>query len=96
MPTLTYLRVFRLLRLTRTRSYSQAMDVVGRVLYFNREILYVAALLGIYLVVVTSILMYYLRPRGEDVELIDDPTDFESIGKTMVLSTLMLTGQVSD
>lgn len=62
-------------------------------LYFNREILYVAGLLGMYLVVVTSILMYYLRPRGKDVDLVDDITDFESIAKTMVLSTLMLTGQ---
>lgn len=93
LPTLTYLRVFRVLRITRTRSYSQAMDAVGRVLYFNREILYVAGLLGMYLVVVTSILMYYLRPRGKDAELVDDPTDFQSIAKTMVLSTLMLTGQ---
>ena len=46
-----------------------------------------------YLVVVTSILMYYLRPRGKDVDLVEDITDFESIAKTMVLSTLMLTGQ---
>lgn len=37
--------------------------------------------------------MYYLRPRGKDVDLVDDITDFESIAKTMVLSTLMLTGQ---
>ena len=37
--------------------------------------------------------MYYLRPRGKDVGLVDDITDFESIAKTMVLSTLMLTGQ---
>ena len=37
--------------------------------------------------------MYYLRPRGKDVDLVDDPSDFESIAKTMVLSTLMLTGQ---
>jgi hypothetical protein len=69
------------------------MNAVGRVLYFNREILHVAALLGMYLVIVTSILMYYLRPRGKDIDLIDDPTDFQSIAKTMVMSTLMLTGQ---
>jgi len=93
LPTLTYLRVFRMLRITRTQSYSQAMDAVGRVLYFNREILYVAALLGLYLVIVTSILMYYLRPRGKDIEYVDDPNDFNSIASTMVLSTLMLTGQ---
>lgn len=94
LPTLTYLRVFRLIRITRTRSYTKAVAAVGRVLYFNREILHVAALLGVYLVVVTSVLMYYLRPRGvEDVEGVDDISDFESIGSTMVLSILMLTGQ---
>ncbi|KAL7545842.1 hypothetical protein ACHAWF_009191 [Thalassiosira exigua] len=93
MPTLTYLRVFRLLRITRTRSCSQAMDAVGRVLYFNREILHVAALLGMYLVVVTSVLMYYLRPRGSDADGVEDASDFESIGSTMVLSIMMLTGQ---
>jgi len=69
------------------------MDAVGRVLYFNRAILHVAMVLGMYLVVITSILMFYLRPRGKDLEYVDDPTDFESIAKTMVLSTLMLTGQ---
>eukprot|EP00986_Skeletonema_menzelii_P010449 scaffold5072_cov184-Skeletonema_menzelii.AAC.4 len=93
LPTLTYLRVFRLIRITRTRSYTKAVDAVGRVLYFNREILHVAALLGLYLVVVTSVLMYYLRPRGLDVDGVDDISDFESIGSTMVLSILMLTGQ---
>jgi hypothetical protein len=94
LPTLTYLRVFRLIRITRTRSYTKAVNAVGRVLYFNREILHVAALLGVYLVVVTSVLMYYLRPRGvNDVEAVDDISDFDSIGSTMVLSILMLTGQ---
>lgn len=69
------------------------MDAVGRVFFFNREILQVAGLLGIYLVIITSILMYYLRPRGNDVDGLDDPSDFESIASTMVLSILMLTGQ---
>lgn len=93
LPTLTYLRVFRVLRITRTQSYSQAMDAVLRVLYFNREILHVAAVLGMYLVVITSILMYYLRPRGTDAENVEDASDFQSISSTMVLSILMLTGQ---
>ncbi|KAL9180391.1 hypothetical protein ACHAXT_008361 [Thalassiosira profunda] len=93
MPTLTYLRVFRLLRITRTQSYTTAMDAVGRVLYFNREILLVAGMLGMYLVVVTSVLMYYLRPQGKDAENVDDLADFSSIAKTMILSILMLTGQ---
>ena len=37
--------------------------------------------------------MYYLRPRGVDEEGVDDISDFESIGSTMVLSILMLSGQ---
>jgi hypothetical protein len=93
LPTLTYLRIFRLLRMTRTNSYSKAMDAVVRVFYFNQEIMKVAGLLGAYLVLFTSILMYYLRPQGDDAKMIDDPTDFQSIGSTMVLSLLMLTGQ---
>jgi hypothetical protein len=93
MPTLTYLRIFRLLRITRTNSYSKAMDAVVRVFYFNQEIMIVAGLLGLYLVLFTSIAMYYLRPRGDDVKMVEDAADFESIGSTMVLSLLMLTGQ---
>ena len=31
--------------------------------------------------------------QGDDVDLVDDASDFESISKTMVLTTLMLTGQ---
>jgi hypothetical protein len=69
------------------------MDAVVRVFYFNQEIMIVAGLLGAYLVLFTSILMYYLRPRGDSVKTIDDPGDFDSIGSTMVLSLLMLTGQ---
>eukprot|EP00584_Thalassiosira_punctigera_P002394 CAMPEP_0172537454 /NCGR_PEP_ID=MMETSP1067-20121228/9044_1 /TAXON_ID=265564 ORGANISM="Thalassiosira punctigera, Strain Tpunct2005C2" /NCGR_SAMPLE_ID=MMETSP1067 /ASSEMBLY_ACC=CAM_ASM_000444 /LENGTH=454 /DNA_ID=CAMNT_0013322757 /DNA_START=31 /DNA_END=1395 /DNA_ORIENTATION=- len=93
LPRLTYLRVFRVLRITRTQSCSQAMDAVCRVFYFNREILHVAALLGMYLVIITSVLLYYLRPRGKDIEYVDDPMDFSSITSTMVMSILMLTGQ---
>ncbi|KAL7515717.1 hypothetical protein ACHAXN_013149 [Cyclotella atomus] len=93
MPTLTYLRIFRLLRITRTSSYSKAMDAVVRVFYFNQEIMIVAGLLGLYLVLFTSIAMYHLRPRGDDVKMVEDAADFESIGSTMVLSLLMLTGQ---
>lgn len=69
------------------------MDAVVRVFYFNSEIMIVAGLLGLYLVLFTSILMYYLRPRGDAAKMIDDPGDFDSIGSTMVLSLLMLTGQ---
>ena len=87
LPTLTYLRVFRLLRILKTEAYSNAFDAVWRVLFYNREILYVALLVCIFLILCTSVLMYYLRPPN------DENGDFESIASTMYVSTLMLTGQ---
>mmetsp|Transcript_26997 Transcript_26997/g.41419 ORF Transcript_26997/g.41419 Transcript_26997/m.41419 type:complete len:475 (-) Transcript_26997:446-1870(-) len=87
LPRLTYLRFFRLLRILKTESFSKAMDSLVRVIYYNGEILYVALILGIFLVMFTGILLYYLRPK-------DDPDGyFRSIGTTMYVSTLMLTGQ---
>lgn len=69
------------------------MEAVIRVFYFNKEIMIVAGLLAVYLVLLTSILMYYLRPRGDAAKMVDDMGDFDSIGSTMVLSLMMLTGQ---
>jgi hypothetical protein len=89
LPTLTYLRFFRLFRILKTEGYVRALDVVYRVIYFNREILWVAVLLCIFLVLVTAVLLYYLRPRNEE----DSSQDFQSIAATLYLSTLMLTGQ---
>lgn len=88
LPTLTYLRVFRLLRIGKTQGYAKALDAVYRVVYYNREILYVALLVCSFLVLLTAILMYYLRPQNPE-----DAQDFTSIAATMYLSTLMLTGQ---
>lgn len=88
LPTLTYLRVFRLLRIGKTQGYAKALDAVYRVVYYNREILYVALLVCSFLVLLTAILMYYLRPQSPE-----DAQDFTSIAATMYLSTLMLTGQ---
>ena len=89
LPTLTFLRAFRLLRIMKTNAFSKALSAVYRVIYYNREILSVAFILCIFLVLVTAFLMYYLRPR----EPTEDAADFSSIGATMYLSTLMLTGQ---
>jgi voltage-gated potassium channel len=86
LPTLTYLRFFRLLRLTKTDQFAKAMDACTRVLYYNRQILYVAALLCIFLVLFTAVLLYYLRPNKHDPM-------FKSIPATMYMSTLLLTGQ---
>jgi hypothetical protein len=69
LPTLTYLRSFRLLRILKTNGFSEATRAVGRVFYYNSQILYVALLIGIGLILITSVLMYYLRPRNpEDAE----------------------------
>ena len=89
LPTLTFLRAFRLLRILKTNAFSKALSAVYRVIYYNREILWVAFILCIFMVLVTAFLMYYLRPR----EPTEDSADFSSIGAAMYLSTLMLTGQ---
>ena len=72
----------------KTQSYAKAFDAVNRVVYYNSEILYVALMVCIFLVLFTSVLMYYFRPKNPV-----DAQDFESIAATMYLSTLMLTGQ---
>ena len=87
LPTLTYLRFIRLFRILKTEDYMRAFDAVYRVVYYNRQILYVACLVCISLVLVTSILLYYCRPQGDKVNPL-----FESLGDTMYMSTLMLTG----
>lgn len=89
LPTLTYLRFFRLFRILKTEGYVRALDAVYRVIYFNREILWVAVLLCLFLVLVTAVLLYYLRPLNDA----DSSQDFHSIAATLYLSTLMLTGQ---
>ena len=43
LPRLTYIRILRLLRLTKTHSAMRATGAVYRVIYYNREILYVAS-----------------------------------------------------
>ena len=87
LPTLTFLRIFRLFRILKTASYIRAMDAVYRVVYYNSEILHVATLVCIFLTLVTAVLLYALRPEN------DAENDFQSIAATLYLSTLMLTGQ---
>lgn len=90
LPRLTYLRFLRLLRITKIHAGMRAIDAVWRVVYYNREILYVAAFICILLVMTTGVALYYLRPPPNGTAADED---FESILKTMYLSTLMLTGQ---
>jgi len=87
LPTLTYLRAFRLLRILKTQGFNEAMKSVYRVFRFNSEILWVAIWIGLGLVLSTGVMMYYLRPR--DV----DNAQFRSLPATIFLSAMMLTGQ---
>ena len=88
LPTLTYLRAFRLLRILKTSGFAAATNAVYRVIYYNRQILQVAMLICVGLVIFTAVLMYYLRPKDPN-----HSQDFQSLSRTMYLSTLMLTGQ---
>lgn len=88
LPNLTWIRVFRLFRILKTKSYARSMETVWRVVYYNGEILYVALNLCVLIILVTAVLMYYLRPQDPD-----DAEDFQSLSATMYLSAMMLTGQ---
>jgi len=88
LPHLTYIRFFRLMRILRTDSLGKAIDSLQRVLYYNREILYVAGVMAVGLIMFTAVLMYYLRPR----EIGADEKEW-SLTTAIYYSTLMLTGQ---
>jgi hypothetical protein len=66
LPTLTYLRSFRIIRILKTSGFAAATNAVYRVIYYNREILYVAMLICVGLVIFTAVLMYYLRPQDDE------------------------------
>ena len=89
LPKLSYLRIFRLLRILKTNGFVQAVDAVWRVIYYNRQIMYMSMFVGLFMILTTSILMYYLRPRND----YNKTDEFDSILSTMYLATLMLTGQ---
>lgn len=93
LPSLTALRFFRLFRILKTEGSVRAIDAVYRVVYYNREILYVAALICLLLVLFTATLLYYLRPKDRDNQYDQSGDHFDSILSTLYLSTLMLTGQ---
>ena len=91
LPTLTYLRMFRLVRILKTESYAAACASAARVVRFNSEILVVAFLMCGILLLGTSTVLYYLRPGLGSQE--DDMANFYSIPDCMYLAILMLTGQ---
>jgi Ion transport protein len=92
LPTLTILRLFRLMRILKTAPYIRAMDAVYRVVYFNAEILYVALLVCFFLTLGTAVLLYLCRPPT-DLNSADGRSDFSSIPATLYLSIALLTGQ---
>lgn len=85
LPKLTYLKYFRLLRILRADTIAKSMESVKRVLYFNREILYVSFVIAASLIVFTAILLYYMRPPESD--------EAWNLFTTMYFATLILTGQ---
>eukprot|EP00531_Pseudo-nitzschia_arenysensis_P018924 CAMPEP_0116121852 /NCGR_PEP_ID=MMETSP0329-20121206/3912_1 /TAXON_ID=697910 /ORGANISM="Pseudo-nitzschia arenysensis, Strain B593" /LENGTH=341 /DNA_ID=CAMNT_0003615681 /DNA_START=22 /DNA_END=1047 /DNA_ORIENTATION=- len=87
LPTLTYLRSFRLLRILKTQGFSEATRSANRVFRYNSEILVVGVWIGMGFVLITAVLMYYLRPRD------NDHSQFKSLPATLYLATMMLTGQ---
>lgn len=90
LPTLTFLRTFRLLRILKTNGFVNATNAVWRVIYYNRQIMYMSIFVGLFMILTTSILMFHLRPRNH---LQTD--EFESLLSTMYISTLILTGSSS-
>eukprot|EP00471_Norrisiella_sphaerica_P003958 CAMPEP_0184481982 /NCGR_PEP_ID=MMETSP0113_2-20130426/3573_1 /TAXON_ID=91329 /ORGANISM="Norrisiella sphaerica, Strain BC52" /LENGTH=565 /DNA_ID=CAMNT_0026861481 /DNA_START=277 /DNA_END=1974 /DNA_ORIENTATION=+ len=92
LPTLTYLRVLRLVRILKTESYAAACASAARVIRFNSEILVVAFMMCGMLLLFTSTILYYLRPGLGDSSG-SDPDSFLSIPDCMYLAILMLTGQ---
>jgi len=89
LPNLTYVRFARVFRILKSQGAIKALDAVYRVVYYNRQILWVACLLCVLLIFVTSILLYYCRPPADDTE---DHLLFDSMSDTMFMSTIMLTG----
>ena len=80
LPTLTFLRCFRLFRILKTNGMIRATDAVCRVIYYNREILIVAVLIMFMLIILTSVLMFYLRP----------PANYDPSGGKFMLSRYSL------
>jgi hypothetical protein len=90
LPTLTFLRTFRLLRILKTSGFVKATNAVWRVLYYNRQIMYMSIFVGLFMILTTSVLLFYLRPRNHL-----QSQEFESMLSTMYISTLILTGSGS-
>jgi len=87
LPLTTPLRLFRLTRILKTETVSDAISSAWRVIVFNKDILVVALILCLILTLITSTLLYYFQPQHQGHQ------QFESIPATIFLAVLMLTGQ---
>mmetsp|Transcript_312 Transcript_312/g.535 ORF Transcript_312/g.535 Transcript_312/m.535 type:complete len:402 (-) Transcript_312:624-1829(-) len=90
LPTLTWVRLFRLVRILRGKRVGQALRSAYRVFYFNRHILGVSGVICFMLMFSTSLMLYYLQP---DPTMNNSTDDFSSLPATMYMSLLMLAGQ---
>ncbi len=86
LPTLSWLRLFRLFRILKSERTANAFSSVYRVVWYNSEILSIALFIGLLLMMATSTVLWYLQPPGAGEQ-------FASIPATFYLSILMLTGQ---
>lgn len=90
LPSLTWIKIFRVFLLFRTSKYSHAMNTVSRVLWVNSEILGVSTFLVGFMVLFTSALLYMTStPEERKINGIDD------VPSAMYLAVLMLTGQAT-
>ena len=64
LPTLTWLRLFRLLLILKTQQFAQALSTSFRVIYLNAEILGVAFCTCVILVLFTSTGLYFAAPNN--------------------------------
>ena len=101
MPTTTPVRIFRVLRILNSREFMGAVKVLARVLYFNKEVMSVAGMIGFLLLLITSTLLYIVNQPGTeggdgggaDDDFAATEAQFSSVPAAMYLSILMLTGQ---
>jgi voltage-gated potassium channel len=88
LPSLTWLRIFRICAIFRTNKYANAAETVIRILTVNREILTVSLFLVMFMLLFTSAMLWSIA--SEEIAAANNITDVPS---TMFLAVLMLTGQ---
>jgi hypothetical protein len=80
------LRVFRIFRILKAEKYTKAFRVLVKVLKSKRDVLFVSAMMWIFLLLCTSTALYYVQAGV-------DPNEFGSIPASFYGAILLLTGQ---